>query len=178
MKKDECIQYAIGESSLGFVLVAKSDQGLCVVQFGDSRDEVKRSLRERFPDAIFSSGSAEIQQLLIQVTNMIENPSNTLNCALDIRGTEFQLRVWKALREIPTGSTLSYIDIAMQIGAPKSPRAVATACAANPLVVVIPCHRVVRLDSVPSGYRYGLERKNQLLQREKELQKSNMAMMS
>ncbi|MDB4877046.1 MAG: O-6-methylguanine methyltransferase [Gemmatimonadetes bacterium] len=164
-KSDE-IEVAIGESSLGLVLVARSPTGLAAILLGDDRDALRRDVEERFPLATLIDGDATMAKLVTKVAAFIESPARGLEEPLDLRGTAFQRSVWRALREIPAGSTASYTEIANRIGLPKSVRAVAQACAANALAVVVPCHRVVRSDGALSGYRWGVERKRTLLARE------------
>ena len=142
------------------------DQGVCAIPLGDDPDALVRDLQDRFPKAELIGGDAEFERLVAQVVGFVEAPRLGLDLPLDVRGTAFQQRVWQALREIPAGSTASYADIAERIGAPKAVRAVAQACAANALAVAIPCHRVVRNDGSLSGYRWGVERKRALLERE------------
>ena len=160
------IRFAVGECSLGSILVAQSEIGVCAILLGDDPEVLLRDLQDRFPRATLIGGDAEFEGLVSRVVGFIEAPGLGLNLPLDVRGTAFQQRVWQALQEIPVGSTASYTEIAARIGAPKSVRAVAQACAANPLAVAIPCHRVVRNDGGLSGYRWGIERKRALLQRE------------
>ena len=160
------IRFAVGECSLGSILVARSELGVCDIFLGDDPDALARNLQDRFPRATLIGGDAEFERLVARVVGFVETPAVGLDLPLDVRGTAFQQRVWQALREIPPGSTASYTDIAHRIGAPKSVRAVAQACAANPVAVAIPCHRVVRTDGGLSGYRWGVERKRVLLQRE------------
>jgi AraC family transcriptional regulator of adaptative response/methylated-DNA-[protein]-cysteine methyltransferase len=160
------IRFAIGECSLGAILVACSDRGVCAILLGDDADALARDLQDKFPRATLIGGDAQFERLVAQVVGLIEAPQLGLDLPLDVRGTAFQQRVWEALRKIPAGATASYSDIAQRIGAPKSVRAVAQACAANPLAVAIPCHRVVRNDGALSGYRWGVERKRALLDRE------------
>jgi AraC family transcriptional regulator of adaptative response/methylated-DNA-[protein]-cysteine methyltransferase len=161
------IRFAIGESRLGPILVAASDQGVCAILLGDDPAELVRDLEDRFPEAELIGGDAEFERLVARVVGFVEMPSVGLDLPLDIRGTAFQQRVWEALRKIPPGSTATYADIAERIGRPKSVRAVAQACAANTLAVAIPCHRVVRTDGSLFGYRWGVERKERLLRRER-----------
>ncbi|MBD2676100.1 MULTISPECIES: bifunctional DNA-binding transcriptional regulator/O6-methylguanine-DNA methyltransferase Ada [Nostoc] len=163
---DTDIHFAVGECSLGSILVAKSDRGICAILLGDEPDTLTRDLQDRFPQANFIGGDAEFEQFVSKVVGFVEAPALGLDLPLDIRGTAFQQRVWQALQKIPPGSTASYTDIAKCIGLPKSVRAVAQACGANPLAVAIPCHRVVRHDGALSGYRWGVERKRTLLERE------------
>jgi AraC family transcriptional regulator of adaptative response/methylated-DNA-[protein]-cysteine methyltransferase len=163
---DRGIRFVVGRSSLGLVLVARSDAGITAVLIGDDGEELRRDLQDRFPNTDLADGDAELQGVAAQVIAAIESPARTLDLPLDLRGTEFQRRVWQALRRIPVGSTATYTEIAMRLGLPKSARAVAQACAANALAVLIPCHRVVRSDGELAGYRWGIERKRALLDRE------------
>ncbi len=163
---DTTIRFAVGECSLGSILVATSERGICSILIGDDPDALARELQDQFPKAELIGGDAAFEKLVAQVVGFVEAPGLGLDLPLDVRGTAFQQRVWKALREIPAGSTASYSDIAIRIGAPNSARAVAQACASNALAVAIPCHRVVRNDGGLSGYRWGVERKRALLERE------------
>jgi AraC family transcriptional regulator of adaptative response/methylated-DNA-[protein]-cysteine methyltransferase len=163
---DADIRFAVGECSLGSILVARSELGVCAILLGDDPDALARDLQDRFPRATLIGGDAEFEQLVAQVVGFVEAPGLGLDLPLDVQGTAFQQRVWQALQEIPAGSTASYTEIASRIGSPKAVRAVAQACAANALAVAIPCHRVVRNDGGLSGYRWGVERKRALLQRE------------
>lgn len=160
------IRFAIGECSLGSILVAASARGVCAILMGDDPDELARDLQDRFPRANLVGGDTEFEQFVAKVVGFVEAPGLGFDLPLDMRGTVFQQRVWQALREIPAGKTASYTEIAQRLGAPKSVRAVAQACAANALAVAIPCHRVVRKDGALSGYRWGVERKRALLERE------------
>ena len=160
------IRFAVGQCSLGAILVAATDKGVCAIQFGDDPDALVRGLQDRFPKARLTGGDKAFEQLVARVVGLVEAPSNGCDLPLDVRGTAFQQRVWRALRDIPPGSTASYREIAARIGAPKSVRAVAQACASNPVAVAIPCHRVVRTDGGVSGYRWGVARKRALLERE------------
>jgi AraC family transcriptional regulator, regulatory protein of adaptative response / methylated-DNA-[protein]-cysteine methyltransferase len=160
------IRFALGECSLGSILVAASERGVCAILLGDDPDDLARDLQDRFPRANLIGGDAGFEQLVSRVVGFVEAPGLGLDLPLDVRGTAFQHRVWQALRAIPAGETASYTDIANRIGAPKSVRAVAQACAVNVLAVAIPCHRVVRNDGGLSGYRWGVERKRALLDRE------------
>ncbi len=164
--KNMQIRFAVGQCSLGAILVAQSQRGICAIFFGDDPNTLVQELQGRFREAELLGGDAAFEQLVAQVVGFIEAPSLGLNLPLDIRGTAFQERVWQALREIPPGTTVSYADIAKRIGSPKAMRAVAQACGANPIAVAIPCHRVVRRDGDISGYHWGAERKLALLQRE------------
>jgi AraC family transcriptional regulator, regulatory protein of adaptative response / methylated-DNA-[protein]-cysteine methyltransferase len=163
---DTDIRFAIGECSLGSILVAASEIGVCAILIGDDPDALAHDLQDRFPRAKLIGGDAAFERLVAKVVGLVEAPAVGLDLPLDVRGTAFQQRVWQALRDIPAGRTLSYADLARRIGAPKSVRAVAQACGANPLAVAIPCHRVVRNDGALAGYRWGVERKRTLLERE------------
>jgi AraC family transcriptional regulator of adaptative response/methylated-DNA-[protein]-cysteine methyltransferase len=160
------IRFAVGQCSLGAILAAQSQQGICAILLGEDPDELVRGLQDQFPRAQLIGGDAGFEQLMARVVGFVEAPSIGLDLPLDVRGTAFQERVWQALREIPPGVTASYAEIAERIGAPKAVRAVAGACAANRIAVAIPCHRVVRRDGQLSGYRWGVDRKRELLRRE------------
>jgi AraC family transcriptional regulator of adaptative response/methylated-DNA-[protein]-cysteine methyltransferase len=163
---DTSIRFAIGEFSLGSILVASSNRGVCAILIGDNPGELVRDLQDRFSSANLIGGEPGYEDLVAKVVGFVEKPGIGLDLPLDIRGTAFQQRVWKALQQIPAGSTASYAEIARKIGSPKSVRAVAQACGANTLAVAIPCHRVIRNDGALSGYRWGVERKQALLERE------------
>ncbi|UST98420.1 bifunctional DNA-binding transcriptional regulator/O6-methylguanine-DNA methyltransferase Ada [Pseudomonas siliginis] len=160
------IRFAVGQCSLGAILVAQSERGICAILLGDDPHQLVCNLQDQFRKANLIGADREFEQLIASVVGFVEAPATGLKLPLDIRGTAFQERVWQALREIPPGSTASYAEIAQRIGAPTSMRAVAQACGANRLAVAIPCHRVVRSDGNLSGYRWGVERKRQLLERE------------
>jgi AraC family transcriptional regulator of adaptative response/methylated-DNA-[protein]-cysteine methyltransferase len=160
------IRFAIGECSLGAILVAQSERGICAILLGDDADALARDLQDMFPRANLIGGDAAFEKTVARVVGFVEAPGIGLDLPLDVRGTAFQQRVWQALREIPAGRTASYSEIAKRIGAPKSVRAVAQACGANALAVAVPCHRVVRTDGGLSGYRWGVARKQALLQKE------------
>jgi AraC family transcriptional regulator of adaptative response/methylated-DNA-[protein]-cysteine methyltransferase len=162
------IRFAVGECSLGSVLVAATDRGVCAILLGDDPEALVHDLEARFPRAELRGGDRAFERLVAQVVGFVERPAIGLDLPLDVRGTAFQRRVWEALQTVPCGSTTSYAEIARRIGKPKAVRAVAGACAANALAVAIPCHRVVRTDGSLSGYRWGIERKNELLRRESE----------
>lgn len=157
------MRFAIGQCTLGAILVAQSDRGICAISLGDDPEDLLHELQDRFPRASLIGGDAEFERLVAQVVGFVEQPRIGLDLPLDIRGTAFQQRVWQALRRIPAGRTVSYAEIARRIGAPRAVRAVAQACAANRIAVAIPCHRVVRTDGALSGYRWGVERKRALL---------------
>ncbi|MEG2391528.1 MAG: bifunctional DNA-binding transcriptional regulator/O6-methylguanine-DNA methyltransferase Ada [Pseudomonas sp.] len=160
------IRFAVGQCSLGAILVAQSERGVCAILLGDDPHQLVCDLQDQFRKANLIGADAGFEQLIAKVVGFIETPAIGLDLPLDVRGTAFQERVWQALREIPVGSTASYADVAQRIGAPTSMRAVAQACGANRLAVAIPCHRVVRSDGNLSGYRWGVERKRELLERE------------
>ncbi len=164
--KGEIIRFAIGECSLGSILVASSEIGICCITLGDDPEFLLADLQNRFRKAEFIGGDRDFEKLVAKVVGFVEAPKLGLDHPLDVRGTAFQQRVWRALQEIPTGTTSSYSRIAEKIGKPKSVRAVAGACGANSIAVAIPCHRVVRSDGHLSGYRWGLDRKSALLARE------------
>jgi len=160
------IHFAIGQCSLGAILVAQSARGVCAISLGDDPDRLARELQDRFPHAELIGADPDFERVVAQVVGFVEAPALGLALPLDVRGTAFQERVWQALRDIPVGKTASYADIARRIGAPTAVRAVAQACGANTLAVAIPCHRVVRSDGALSGYRWGVDRKRSLLDRE------------
>jgi AraC family transcriptional regulator of adaptative response/methylated-DNA-[protein]-cysteine methyltransferase len=160
------IRFALGQCALGAILVARSARGLCAISLGDDAEALLRELQDRFPKARLIGGDADFEQWVAQVVGFVEAPGLGLDLPLDVRGTAFQQRVWQALREIPPGRTASYSEIAARIGARQAVRAVAGACAANTLAVAIPCHRVLRQDGSLSGYRWGVDRKKALLERE------------
>ena len=160
------IRFAVGECSLGSILVAASERGVCAILIGDDPDVLARDLQDRFPRARLIGGDAQFEQLVAKVVGFVEAPALGLDLPLDVRGTAFQQRVWQALREIPAGKTVSYAQVASRIGVPKAVRAVGAAVGANPLAVAIPCHRVIRTDGSLCGYRWGVERKRALIERE------------
>ena len=160
------IGFAIGDCSLGSILVPTSEHGVCAILLGDDPEELARDLQERFPRAMLIGGDAEFEELVAKVVGFVEAPGLGLDVPLDVRGTAFQQRVWQALRQIPAGSTASYSEIAERIGAPKEAYAVGEACAANMIAVAMPCHRVVRKNGALAGYRWGINRKRALLERE------------
>ena len=162
------IQYAMVKSALGLVLVAGTSRGICCVHFGESRAEIELHLRANFPGAEIVNGTEEFSEWVTLVVQEVEDNGPSKRVPLDLKGTVFQQRVWKALREIPRGKTVSYTELAVKVGRPGSVRAVARACATNPVAVVVPCHRIVRKDGELAGYRWGLERKRRLLGREAE----------
>lgn len=160
------VRYATGDSILGKILVAKTDRGICAILIGDDVKSLEADLRQHFSKATLSECGDMLGQLMSQVNALIESPRRGFDQQLDLGGTAFQQKVWKALRDIPAGTTASYTDIATSLGRPDAVRAVAGACAANILALAIPCHRVIRRDGNISGYRWGVERKRTLLQRE------------
>ena len=163
---NEDIKFAVGQTSLGAILVASSAKGVAAILLGDDPDKLVRNLQDRFPRARLVGADRAYEALIARVVGFVENPGLGLDLPLDVRGTAFQRRVWQALQEIPVGERVSYSEIARRIGLPGSARAVAGACASNHLAVAIPCHRVVRNDGSLSGYAWGVERKQALLERE------------
>jgi len=160
------LRFAVGECSLGAILVAASDRGVCAILLGDDPEELLADLERRFPRAELVGADPSFEALVARAVGLVERPDLGADLPLDVRGSAFQLRVWQALRAIPPGATTSYAELARAIGEPRAARAVARACAANPLAVAIPCHRVVRVDGGLAGYRWGVERKRALLERE------------
>lgn len=160
------IKFAVGSCSLGEVLIAASPKGVCAVLFGDDPTALVRDLQDRFPKAEIIGSDPEFEGIAAKVVALIEAPGTDVHLPLDVRGTAFQHRVWRALRDIRPGTTVNYAEIARRIGKPAAVRAVAQACGANNLAVIIPCHRVVRSDGALSGYRWGVDRKRALLDRE------------
>jgi AraC family transcriptional regulator, regulatory protein of adaptative response / methylated-DNA-[protein]-cysteine methyltransferase len=163
---NEEIRFAVGQTSLGAILVASSQKGVASILLGSDPDELVRNLQDRFPKARLIGGDRDYEVLVARVVGFVEAPGMGLDLPLDVRGTAFQQRVWQALQEIPVGETVSYAEVARRIGSPKAIRAVAGACAANNIAVAVPCHRVVRNDGSISGYAWGVERKRALLDRE------------
>jgi len=160
------MRFAVGECSLGSILVAASDKGVAAILFGDDPETLVHDLEDRFPKANLIGGDRSFEDVMAKVVGLVEAPAVGIDLPLDMRGTAFQHRVWQTLREIPVGTTATYGEIAERIGMPKAVRAVAAACAANKIAVAIPCHRVVRNDGALSGYRWGVERKRRLIERE------------
>jgi AraC family transcriptional regulator of adaptative response/methylated-DNA-[protein]-cysteine methyltransferase len=166
------IRFAVGECSLGSILVAASQRGICSIALGDDPAALVEEFQDQFPKAELIGGDEEFEQWVAQAIAFVEQPALGLRLPLEVRGTAFQHRVWMKLREIPYGQTRSYTQIAQALSEPKAARAVARACAANPIAVAIPCHRVVRTDGSLSGYRWGIERKARLLEAERKTSKS------
>jgi AraC family transcriptional regulator of adaptative response/methylated-DNA-[protein]-cysteine methyltransferase len=162
------IRVALAQSTLGALLVAASDRGICAIALGDDPEALLRELQQRFPKAELHGGDAAFEQRVARVVAFVESPRQGLDLPLDLQGTAFQQRVWQALRAVPAGTTLSYTELAARVGAPRAVRAVAGACAANTVAVAVPCHRIVRTDGSLSGYRWGVARKRALLAREAE----------
>jgi len=162
----EEIRFAVGECSFGAILVARAARGVCAILLGDEPEDLVHDLERRFPRARLVGGDAAFEELVARVVGLVERPDLGAALPLDIRGTAFQRRVWEALRAIRPGETVTYAELAAKVGLPAAARAVGRACAANPLAVAIPCHRVVRTDGGLSGYRWGVERKRALLARE------------
>ncbi|HEY3658315.1 MAG TPA: bifunctional DNA-binding transcriptional regulator/O6-methylguanine-DNA methyltransferase Ada [Steroidobacteraceae bacterium] len=166
---NEELRFAVGQCSLGAILVASSKKGVVSILIDEDPDTLVRALQDQFPKARLVGADAEYEQLIARVVGLVESPGIGLDLPLDVRGTSFQQRVWQALQTIPAGETATYSEIARRIGAPDSIRAVAGACAANKIAIAIPCHRVIRSDGALSGYRWGVERKRALLVREGNL---------
>jgi AraC family transcriptional regulator, regulatory protein of adaptative response / methylated-DNA-[protein]-cysteine methyltransferase len=162
----EVIRFAVGECSLGSILVAATAHGICAIQLGDTAEELVEALQDRFPKADLKGGDADFEQIVARVVGLVEEPRRAFDLPLHVRGTAFQQRIWDILRSIPPGETMTYAEVAAKAGCPGAVRAVANACASNKLAVAIPCHRVVRKGGALSGYRWGVERKAALLKRE------------
>jgi AraC family transcriptional regulator of adaptative response/methylated-DNA-[protein]-cysteine methyltransferase len=160
------ISYCIVRCSLGFILIARTDRGICAISLGDEPTSLRQDLERRFPEATLRVVQVTEDTLLGRALALVESPHEKGVVPLDLHGTPFQKRVWQALRDIGPGYTTTYAGIAARIGAPRAVRAVARACAANPIAVAIPCHRVIRSDGAISGYRWGIHRKQALLERE------------
>ncbi|MDE2579444.1 MAG: bifunctional DNA-binding transcriptional regulator/O6-methylguanine-DNA methyltransferase Ada [Hyphomicrobiales bacterium] len=165
---DERIEYACGRSSLGVVLAARAERGICAIFIGDDANALADDLATRFPRAQIARAGEDFHTWLDAAVKLVEDPASAFALPLDIRGTAFQHRVWTALQQIPPGQTLSYSALAAKLGAPRATRAVASAVAANPIAIAVPCHRILRADASISGYRWGPERKQELLRREKK----------
>ncbi|HEY3730366.1 MAG TPA: bifunctional DNA-binding transcriptional regulator/O6-methylguanine-DNA methyltransferase Ada [Steroidobacteraceae bacterium] len=164
--RGEHIRFAIGASSLGALLVAATDKGICAILLGDDPAVLLRELEHRFPKAQLTGGDRAFEKLVARVATMVESPARAVELPLDLRGTAFQHRVWQALRKVRPGRTISYTALARRLGIPGSVRAVARAVASNAVAIAVPCHRVIRLDGSLCGYRWGVDRKRALLQRE------------
>jgi AraC family transcriptional regulator, regulatory protein of adaptative response / methylated-DNA-[protein]-cysteine methyltransferase len=162
----DTISYATDESALGCVLVARSVSGVCAILIGADDNELVTDLAARFPEAKLVVNEAVVQDDLAKVTHFVDKPTEGLDLPLDLRGTPFQRRVWEALRTIPVRTTVTYGELANSIGAPNAVRAVAGACAANPVALAVPCHRVVGSDGDLTGYYWGVERKRELIKKE------------
>lgn len=170
-KFDDIIMLAIGECSLGSFLIAQTKKGICNVSLSDSPEELIENIQKQFPKAFFITSDNIFEENIKKIISIIENPKQQiiLNLPLDMQGTIFQKKVWNILKNIPIGKTVSYMDIAQMMGLPKSARAVAKACASNNIAILIPCHRVIRKDGEISGYRWGIERKKEILKRENKI---------
>ena len=164
---DQQILFSSGECALGAVLVARSERGVCAILLGDNAEELKRDLRARFPLNDLRESGAELASLVAEVTRFLDAPRTGLRLPLDLHGSELEQRIWTALREIPPGTTETYSDVARRLGGAANAKEVGEACAANPLAVAVPCHRVLRKDGGLGGYRWGLRRKRALLERER-----------
>lgn len=166
MTSVDTISYATGESALGPVLVARSVSGVCAILIGADNDELVADFVARFPNAKLVASEAVVHDDLMKVVHFVDKPTGGLYLQLDLRGTPFQRRVWEQLRTIPIGTTVTYSELARSIGAPNSVRAVASACAANPIALAVPCHRVVGSNGDLAGYHWGVERKRVLIKKE------------
>ncbi|HET6390190.1 bifunctional DNA-binding transcriptional regulator/O6-methylguanine-DNA methyltransferase Ada [Hyphomicrobium sp.] len=162
------LRFAVGQCSLGAILVASSDKGIAAIFLGEDPETLLHELEDRFPNAVLIGGDEAYEAVVAKVIGLVKTPATGFDLPLDVRGTAFQHRVWQALREIPCGTTATYSEIAGRIGMPNAVRAVAAACAANKIAIAIPCHRVVRSDGSLSGYRWGIDRKRKLIAREAE----------
>jgi AraC family transcriptional regulator of adaptative response/methylated-DNA-[protein]-cysteine methyltransferase len=160
------VRYTIANSPLGRMLIAATDKGICAIQFADNDDQLQQGLMREFPFATRRRDDAAMSEWRVNLTRLIQGRETNPSLPLDIRATAFQRRVWEALQRIPRGETRSYSAVAKKIGMPKATRAVARACATNPVAVAIPCHRVIREDGDLGGYRWGIERKERLLELE------------
>jgi AraC family transcriptional regulator of adaptative response/methylated-DNA-[protein]-cysteine methyltransferase len=160
------IRFAVGQCDLGAILVAATSDGVCAISIGDDAEALVRELQDRFPRAALAGGDPAFNRWMASVVGFVQAPRRGLDLPLDVRGTVFQQRVWQALRDVPPGATTTYTELARRLRMPRAQRAVARACAANPVALAIPCHRVIRLDGDPAGYRWGVERKRALLARE------------
>jgi len=158
--------YGVTDCTLGKLILAASEQGVCFVAMGDSEEALEDELRRELPYAALSRADGAIAEYLAAAVSFIDGRSQTPDSPLDLRGTEFQLLVWKFLKSIRYGTTTTYREVARAIGRPRASRAVAQACATNPVALFVPCHRVVRSDDSPGGYRWGVSRKKALLDRE------------
>jgi AraC family transcriptional regulator of adaptative response/methylated-DNA-[protein]-cysteine methyltransferase len=160
------LRYAIAPSDLGLILVAESERGICAVSIGDDEHSLRQELLATFPGSAPQEATARLRHAWAAVSALVREPSRGLKQPLDMGGTAFQERVWKAVRCVPAGSTVSYTELARRIGQPSAARAVARACAANVLALAIPCHRVLGNTGALCGYRWGMARKQELLRRE------------
>jgi AraC family transcriptional regulator of adaptative response/methylated-DNA-[protein]-cysteine methyltransferase len=162
------INYTVVSSSMGRLLVAMTDRGVCAVRMGDSDSDLETDLREEFPQAQITRADSALRDPVQKILNHLDNNEPRLDLPIDVRSTAFQRQVWEKLRAIPYGQTVSYGDVAKALGKPGAVRAVGRACATNPVALVIPCHRVVREDKSLGGYRWGLERKKKLIESERD----------
>jgi AraC family transcriptional regulator of adaptative response/methylated-DNA-[protein]-cysteine methyltransferase len=166
------IRYATARSPFGRVLVAATERGLCAVNLADTDAGAVAALREEYPQAILERAGTEVEPFVTSLVRHMEGKQHRLDLPVDVQASAFRWRVYKALQEIPYGETRSYGDVARALGRPTAARAVARACATNPVAILVPCHRVVRGDGETGGYRWGAERKKRLLARERMLAKS------
>ena len=162
----DVIRVAFASSAIGLLLVARSDAGVVAVLIGEDRDALRRELQRRIPLGRLAGADRALDALAAKIAALVDAPDRTLDVPLDMRGTAFQQDVWRALRAIPPGTTITYGELAARLGRPQSARAVGAACGANPLAILVPCHRVVARTGALTGYRWGVARKQALLQRE------------
>lgn len=167
-KRAAGMSFTITDSSLGRTLVARNDAGITAVLIGDVDDDLRRDIGARFTGATLVEGGVDAESTAARVVEYLDSPDGDFRQPLDPQGTDFQRLVWRALLDIPAGATATYGEIAARIGRPESMRAVAGACAANPIAVIVPCHRVISKDGAMTGYRWGIERKRSLLERERK----------
>jgi AraC family transcriptional regulator of adaptative response/methylated-DNA-[protein]-cysteine methyltransferase len=171
--KGERVRFVTVATALGWALIAATERGICLTALGDAPDALEAMMRRRFPQAELDGDDWQLRDWAERIVQFIAAPSPLLDLPLDIRGTAFQAQVWRALQKIPLGQTRSYAEIALALGRPRAVRAVAQACAANDLALLVPCHRVIRGDGTLAGYRWGLERKRALIGRERAAAKTD-----
>src|SRR5215813_7482367 len=168
----DILMFATGECALGRVLVARSIKGVCAILLGADHDDLEADLATRFPQATLVANEPVVHDDLAKVARFVDNPAEGLHLTLDMRGTPLQRRVWEKVRTISVGRTVTYTELGRWLSPLASPRVVAGACAANPIALAIPCHRVVRADGNLAGYAWGIARKRELIRREAAAQSS------
>lgn len=173
MKNSNRTTFTTTENSLGFMLVAASEKGISSIHFFDDEDELIKNFLHSNPYSIYSKEDQILQKYVSELNNYISSPTYRLELPLDICGTPFEIEVWSHIKQIPLGTTLSYTELAIKMGRPKSFRAVANACGSNSVAILIPCHRVISKNGSLSGYRWGKERKEKLIQAEREVMGSS-----